>query len=69
MNKREIVKRKLKETDEIEFQIRNEKGDVDKVFRFKEPHSTYVDHWLKYLDQRLDRLEAIVRKLKRRLEG
>jgi len=55
---------KAEETDdEVVFVVRDERGDISEVHRFRKPHSTYVDWWIKYLNQRLERLERLLNEL------
>jgi len=69
MRKNEIMKREIPETDEIEFQIKDEKGDTSHSSRFKKPHSTYVDWWLQYLEQEIEAVKKDLKDLKDKLKG
>jgi len=63
IKKGEIVFRKVREKRSRGGTVR----EVDEVFRFKMPQSTYVDWWLKYLEQEIEELTQRVRKLEEAL--
>jgi len=67
---REKVKvEKYEETDdEVVFVVRDERGDIAEVHRFRKPHSTYVDWWLQHLEQRVKQMETALNEIKEKLK-
>jgi len=51
--------------------FRKKRGDmsVDEVFVFKKPQSTYVDWWLRYLEQEIEAVKKDLKELKDKIKG
>jgi len=63
-----VEKREVRDTGEVEFRLVDER-DVHKVIRFKKPQSTYVDWWLRYLEQEIELIKKDLKELKDKLKG